>query len=150
MHSTKQFVVLVVLGAIILETEARIPFEELALVDYVLITLATFRMVRLFVYDAVTKWFREQFYDATVTRGKVTLTKPKSGARRTLADLLSCPWCFGTWSAALVIFCYLLTPYAVFPVLLLAISGVATFIQLLTNMVGHRAEQLKNQNERGY
>jgi hypothetical protein len=119
------FVVLVIMGAIILETEARIPLEELALVDFVLITLATWRVVRLFIYDAVTKWFREQFYDVKkVGRGR-ELVKPKVGPRRTLIDLLSCPWCFGVWAAAMVTFFYLLTPYAVYPVIFLALSAVA-------------------------
>jgi hypothetical protein len=144
------FTILVVMGAIILETEARIPLSELTLVDYVLITLASWRVVRLFVYDAVTKWFREQFWDVKkVGRGR-ELVKPKTGPRRTLADLLSCPWCFGVWAAALMTFFYLITPYAVFPTVLLALSAVATFLQLLANMIGHRAEQLKNQNDRGF
>ncbi len=140
------FIVLVVLGTIILETESRIPLTDLQLIDFVLITLATWRLVRLFVYDAVTKWFREQFFDVKKTGRKLELVKPKVGPRRTLADLLSCPWCFGVWASAMVTFFYLLTPYAVYPVIFLAISAGATFLQLLSNLVGHRAEQLKNQN----
>lgn len=140
------FVILVVMGAIILETEARIPLTDLELVDYVLITLATWRVVRLFVYDAVTKWFREQFFDVKKVGRKHELVKPKTGPRRTLADLLTCPWCFGVWAGAMMTFFYLITPYAVFPTILLALSAVASFLQLLSNMVGHRAEQLKNQN----
>jgi len=141
------FVILVVMGAIILETEARIPLIDLELVDYVLITLASWRLTRLFVYDAVTKFFREQFWDVKKVGKGYRLEKPKTGPRRTLADLLDCPWCFGVWASATVIFFYLITPYAVFPVVLLALSGVATFLQLLSNMVGNRAEQLKDQNE---
>jgi hypothetical protein len=141
------FGVLVIMGAIILQSESRIPFSELTLTDYVLITLASWRVVRLFVYDAITKFIREQFLDiAKVGRG-YELVKPKTGPRRTLADLLSCPWCLGVWATATVTFFYLLTPYAIFPVVILALSAVATFLQLLSNMVGHKAEQLKNQND---
>lgn len=140
------FIVLVVLGTIILETETRIPFADLELIDFVLITLATWRVVRLFVYDAVTKWFREQFWDVKKVGRSFELVKPKVGPRRTLADLLSCPWCFGVWAGAMVTFFYLLTPYAVYPIIFLAISAVATFLQLLSNLVGNQAEQLKNQN----
>ena len=140
------FVGLVVLGTIILETEDRIPLTDLALVDFVLITLATWRLVRLFVHDAVTKWFREQFWDVKKVGRKMELVKPKVGPRRTLADLLSCPWCFGVWASATITFFYLLTPYAVYPIIFLALSAVATFLQLLSNIVGHRAEQIKNQN----
>ena len=53
----------------------------------------------------------------------------------------------GMWLTAVVIFFYLITPYAVFPVLLLALSAVATFLQLLSNLVGHKAELLKQQND---
>ena len=142
------FLLLVVIGAIILETEARIPWAELTLVDYTLITLASWRLTRLFVYDAITKFFREQFWDTKKLSLGDKLQKPKTGPRRTLADLLSCPWCFGVWATATVIFFYLITPYAIFPVMLLALSAVATFLQLLSNLIGHQSEFLKNRNEK--
>lgn len=143
------FLGLFVMGAIILDTEAYLTRDTLTLFDIVLISLASFRLTRLFVYDNMTKLIREQFLDAEVaTRGgKVTLVKPKTGPRRTLADLFSCPWCFGCWSASTVVFFYLLTPMAYFPTLVLAVSGVATFIQILANLVGWRAEQLKKEVE---
>jgi hypothetical protein len=139
------FLILVVMGTIILEGEARILYTELTVVDYVLMTLATWRLTRLFVYDAITKFFREQFWDLKKVGKGYALEKPPYGPRRTLADLLACPWCFGMWAASTVIFFYLLTPYAVFPVMLLALSAVATFLQLLSNLVGNKAEQLKRE-----
>ena len=141
------FLLLIVMGAIILETEARIAFVDLQLVDYVLITLASWRVTRLFVYDAITKLFREQFWDVKKVGRGYQLDKPKTGPRRTIADLLSCPWCFGVWATASVTFFYLITPYAVFPTVILALSAVATSLQLFSNLVGHKAEQLKNENE---
>ena len=144
------FVVLVVMGVIILEGEAYKSYAEITVLDIVLITLATWRVVRLFVYDAITKFFREQFWNARKTKTGIVLEKPASGPRRTLADLFSCPWCLSAWAAAFITFCYLLTPYAFFPVLFLAVSAVATYLQLLSNLTGHKAEQLKTQNERGF
>ena len=141
------FIVLIIMGAIILETEARVPLVDLTLYDYVLITLASWRLTRLFVYDTVTKFVREQFWDVKKVGKGFRLEKPKTGPRRTLADLFDCPWCFGLWAAASITFFYLITPYAVFPVVLLAVGAVATFLQLLSNMVGHRAEQLKQMND---
>lgn len=141
------FAILVVMGAIILETESRIRLTELSLTDYVLITLASWRLTRLFVYDAITKFFREQFWDVVKVGKTFKLEKPKVGPRRTLADLLSCVWCFGMWASATVAFFYLLTPYAVFPVVLLAVGAVASFLQIFSNLIGHKAEILKNQNE---
>jgi hypothetical protein len=144
---TMFFLVLVVMGAIILETESRIPLEALSLTDYVLLTLATWRLTRLFVYDAITKWLREQFWDVKKLGKGYQLEKPKAGPRRTLADLFDCPWCIAAWAAATVTFFYLLTAYMVFPVVLLAISAVATFLQLLSNLIGNKAEQLKRGND---
>jgi Protein of unknown function (DUF1360) len=141
------FFILVVMGSIILETESRINLDELSTVDFVLMTLATWRLTRLFVYDNITKFIREQFWDVVKAGKGYTLEKPKVGPRRTMADLLSCPWCIGVWAAAVVIFFYLITPYATYPVMLLALSAVATFLQLLSNLVGHKAEQAKIQNE---
>lgn len=141
------FVALVAMGTIILETEIRVAYEDLALLDFILMSLATFRLTRLFVNDAATKCIREQFWDAEVTKGKVLLVKPARGPRRTLADLFSCPWCFGMWAAATVVFAYLLTPYAVLPVIILAIAGVATWIQQLAQLIGWKAEQLKRDVE---
>lgn len=141
------FLTLVIMGAIILHTESRIALTSLDEWDLLLLTLATWRMTRLFVYDAITKWFREQFWDVKKVGRGYALEKPATGPRRTLADLLSCPWCFGVWAAAFVTFFYLITPYAYYFVLFMAISAVATFLQLLSNLVGHKAEQLKKQTE---
>jgi Protein of unknown function (DUF1360) len=141
------FLALVAMAAIILESESRIRLNELVLADYVLITLASWRLTRLFVYDAITKFFREQFWDLKKVGKGFVLEKPKIGPRRTLADLLSCPWCFGVWATAMVTFLYLISSYMVYPVLILALSGVATFLQLLSNLVGHKAEQLKQEVE---
>lgn len=141
------FICLVFLATIVLEGEAIKSYEALTLVDFTLITLATWRCIRLVVYDKIFAFFREQFYDATEYKGKIVLVKPEGGPRRTLADLVNCPWCIGVWMAAMVSFFYLLTPYAFFPVLFLALSAVASFLQILSNMIGWRAEQLKNETE---
>jgi hypothetical protein len=144
------FIVLVILMAIILDTEMIRDVATLTLTDFVLMTLATWRLIRLFVYDAVTKFFREQFWDVEKTKTGLMLVKPERGPRRTIADLLSCPWCFGVWAGALVVFAYLTFAWAWYVVAFLAIAAAATFLQLLANLVGHKAEQLKRENDRGF
>lgn len=141
------FVSLVFMATVILNGEGVHTYETLTLVDYVLMALASFRLVRLFVYDKIFAFLREQFYNATEYKGKVMLVKPEGGPRRTLADLLSCPWCFGVWATFMVSFFYMFTLYAFYPVLLLALSGVASFLQLFANMIGWRAETLKQDSE---
>lgn len=141
------FLCLAFMATVVLDGEGVRTYETLMLVDYILMAFASFRLVRLVVYDKMFAFFREQFWNVSEYKGKVILVKPESGPRRTLADLLSCPWCFGVWATFMVSFFYMLTPYAFYPVLLLALSGVATLLQLLANMIGWRAEVLKLDSE---
>ena len=141
------YIGLLTMAVIILDTEARMGYPDLTVLDLALITLASFRMTRMFVYDSMTKFLREQFYDVKTVRNKVMLVKPVVGPRRTLADLIGCPWCFVVWATTCVAFFYMLTPYAYFPILILALAGVATLLQLFANMIGWKAEQLKRDTE---
>lgn len=104
---------------------------SISVFDFILISLATFRLVRLFVYDSVTTFIKEYFASAT------------RGPGRTMHHLLGCPWCFGMWAGLFVVFFYFVMPMAWLVLLILAISGVGTFIQILMNMIGWRAELLK-------
>ena len=120
---------------------------RLNLFEMFLIALASQRVIRLFVYDAVMTWFRELFYDTKeLQSGEVELIKPERGPRRTIVDLLTCPWCFGLWATASVSFIYLMTPYAYYPILLLALSSVASTLQITINWIGHNAEAAKQRN----
>ncbi len=101
--------------------------------DFILLSLATFRLIRLFVYDKVSLFVREYFANG------------KSGPKKTVGDLLGCPWCFGVWASTFLIFFYYVMPMAWFVILILAVSGAASFIQIFINMIGWRAEQLKNE-----
>jgi hypothetical protein len=135
------------MATVILQGEAIKTPETLLLADYILMTLAGLRLTRAVVYDRMFAFLREQFYDVTEFKGKVVLVKPESGPRRTLADLLTCPWCVGVWAALVVSFFYLLTPYAFYPVLLLALSGVVSFLQIIANLIGYKSEQAKYESE---
>ncbi|MCB9810584.1 MAG: DUF1360 domain-containing protein [Candidatus Nomurabacteria bacterium] len=141
------FLALVVMGIIILQTESRFLEEELKPIDYVLMTLATWRLIRLFAYDIIMRFFREQFWDLKKVGRGFELVKPTTGPRRTLADLLGCPACLGIWMGATVVFFYLLTSYAVIPVVILAVSAVATFLQNVGTLVGNSAEYLDKKNK---
>jgi hypothetical protein len=142
------FFLLVAIGGMnILAAHAYIGYGSFGVFDIALCSLAAFRLTRLFVYDAIMKFFREMFYNAEMMNGEVVLYKPVRGPRRTVADLVSCPWCFGMWSAAFVVFFYLLTPWAYVPIVFLAVAGVGSFIQILANMIGWKAEELKHRVE---
>ena len=142
------FIALVVLSMRLLLLENGSLPREIPPYDLVLIMLATFRLTRLFVYDKITQFFRDWFLVKTVFLGEndelvIIRQNPVSGPRRTISELLSCPWCIGMWVAPFVTFFYFYTTFAWFIILFLAIAGVATFLQLLSNMIGWKAEQLK-------
>lgn len=141
------FASLVVTGAVILSSEATRPLGEISVLDVVLLSCATLRLTRLIMYDKITAFFREQFYDVVTQKTKRFLEKPIQGPRRTITDLLECPWCVGMWSAATILFFYYLTPYAWFPIVLLALSGIATTVHLLVQLLGLKTEQLKREVE---
>lgn len=100
--------------------------------DIVLMSLAVMRLTRLFTYDKITQFVRDWFVDA----------HPNS-FRGTLGALLDCPWCTGLWFAAFVVFFYFAWDGAWFFILILAIAAVASFLQVLANLVGWSAEHKK-------
>lgn len=134
-------------GIIILESNPAAALHTLTPFEFIILSLATFRLTRLFVHDKVTAFFREQFYDARNLKSGIVLEKPKKGARRTLADLMSCQWCFSMWAGAVIIFSYELTPYAWYPILILSLSGVGSFIQCIATYVGSKADVARHEAE---
>lgn len=117
--------------------------------DFWMILLATFRLTRLFVYDKITYFLRDMFQhtEEEYTQEGITYTKKverTSGPLRVAYELLVCPWCFSVWAGLLVCYAYFLrTELFWLPIFILAISGVATAIQIVVNMVGWIAENKK-------
>lgn len=127
------FAGLVVFGVWYLSTTGAF-YRNIGLGDVLLMSLAVWRLTRLFVYDAITKFIRDWFVGA-----------PSETLRGSLFTLLTCPWCAGLWFGATVVFFYFLTPYAWPVVLILAISAIGSFLQILSNLVGWSAEAKKRQ-----
>jgi hypothetical protein len=132
---------------LLLDVRGTLP-TSISIFDLVLIVLATFRLTRLFVYDKITYFFRDLFFHSNemYTEEGVTYFAKKErmhGPLRTVYELLTCPWCFSIWSAVVVTFFYFLTPLAWIPILILAISSMASVLQILANMVGWIAENEK-------
>ena len=141
------FFIFAIMAAIILETETRIPFAKLSIVDFTLITLASWRLTHLFSHGHTTKWLREQFYDIKKVGKGFTLVKPVTGPRRTLADLFSSTWSLGTLISAVVTFVYLIFPVAFYFAIFLSISAVASFLQVSADLIGAQTEKIKNEVE---
>lgn len=118
--------------------------ESITVFEFVVLVLATLRLTRLVLHDKVSAFVRDQFYDRNMVGH---LVKPQKGIRRTLADLLSCPWCFGMWAGAVVVFFFLLSPLSYYVIIFFAIAGAATLIQILGNLIGWHAEKAKQDVE---
>ena len=111
--------------------------------DVLLMVFATFRVTRLFVYDHITQWMRDFFLEVHSEGGTLVRMKPATGVRRTIAMLLDCPWCLGVWAAFMLAYLHLVAPSSRWFILILAIAGASTFLQLLANLVGRSAEHTK-------
>ncbi|MFA5961248.1 MAG: DUF1360 domain-containing protein [Parcubacteria group bacterium] len=98
--------------------------REISWFDFTLLFFATFRLIRLFVYDTITEHVRGY------------LRRYSSGYRRELSMLINCPWCTGIWAGLFVAFIFFLSPLTHFFVLLLAISGLGSIVQTIIWRVG--------------
>lgn len=149
---TTLFVLLICVALLLLHSKGEMP-SSIELFDFVLISLASFRLIRLFTYDKAMLWFRDFFVDIErVSMGgetRIIRGEPKGGIKKTLYDLSVCSWCFGAWIALFVSFFYFYTSLSWFPILFLAVAGLATMFQLLTNLIGWHAEAKKRECERG-
>ncbi|HYF29119.1 MAG TPA: DUF1360 domain-containing protein [Candidatus Paceibacterota bacterium] len=106
--------------------------RPVSLGDFVLMALATWRLIRLFTYDAITAFVRDWFANAA----------PHTFLG-TLKTLINCPWCIGLWFSFIVVFFYFATIYAWPVILILALAAIGSFLQILSNLVGWSAEAKK-------
>lgn len=127
------FSALAVAGYIWLDAHSLLT-HSISIGNFLLITLAITRLIRLFSYDVITAFIRNWFVD----------TNPNSFLG-TLGTLINCPWCTGLWFSLVVVFLYFATPIAWYAILVLALSTLASFIQILANLVGWSAELKKKQ-----
>ena len=119
--------------------------------DGLVLTLAVFRMIRVFVYDNIFLFLREFFMDKHVItlRGQeyVSFVLSVSPMKITLHKLILCPWCMGIWIAMCSVFVFYYWPASYILFVILAIAGTASLIQLVANSIGWHAEHTKLKTE---
>jgi hypothetical protein len=118
------YLALVVLVTIYLDASRKLT-KNIPLFDFFLLILATFRLIRLFVYDSVTGHIRSYF-------GKF-----EKGARKELSMLINCPWCTGIWMGLFVSSIYFLTPFSWFFIFILALAGAGSSFQIIMRRIGN-------------
>jgi len=116
------FLVLLAVSIIFLHSSGKF-LKTVPVFDFIIMGIAIFRLTHLFVYDSVMDFVHNYF------------AKFKTGPNKTIFDLLSCEWCAGMWLALIIGFFYFLTPYSWYAILIIALAGVATFIDLTAQRI---------------
>ena len=113
----------------LLESEG-IALEDFTVGKITLLTLATYRLTRILVFDKIFKLFRDFFR-----------THQRLYVFYVVKEIITCPWCAGVWVALINVAIFYLVPFGELFIVLLSISGVASFIVILVNYVGLSTEE---------
>lgn len=129
-------------------------FQNITLLEIAILTLAVARMIRLISYDNIALFVREAFLDVKRVRqveGGIEhyeRVESENAFKRTVSKLLNCPWCLGVWVTLIFVWLFREFPLMYFLFVILAISQLASFVQILANLFGWSAEQKKIQTEK--
>lgn len=127
--STLIFVALIAIAGNLL-INAGIDVRKITAYELVLIAIATYRVTRMLVYDRVFKLIRDAI---RLMEG--------TGFGDSLKAIVTCPWCAGVWIALFNTSVYFLIPFGDFFVIIMALAGIATFLQLSVNLIGLKADE---------
>lgn len=104
--------------------------------EFFVISLASFRLTRLIVFDKITAILRAPFLTEEVEVNengeKETYYVPRNGVLRNFfGELVSCIWCTGVWSTGALYLSYVFWPAYASPfIIILAIAGAAAIIEI--------------------
>ncbi|ARK30649.1 DUF1360 domain-containing protein [Halalkalibacter krulwichiae] len=112
----------------------------ITLMQIMLLSLATFRLTRLLVYDKITEFLRTPFiedYEEEQEGEMVVFIKPRgTGIRAWIGQLISCYWCTGLWVAIFLYGSWCFFPNFVQPVLVvLSIAAIAAIIETVVQQL---------------
>lgn len=127
------FIIIIVIISF-LDNNIHTLIQKLGFFDFVIISLAAFRLTRLLVYDKVLNFLRDF----------IIKSKSEAGFVKSTQYFLTCPWCSGIWMTLLIVIIYLYLPVGKLFALILAISGVASFIHILISLLSWLSEEKKN------
>ncbi|PWU68009.1 MULTISPECIES: DUF1360 domain-containing protein [Gracilibacillus] len=105
--------------------------------SFVLLSLASFRLTHLIVYDKITGFIRAPFFEREerpLSDGTVEeiISYKGTGLRRWIGELLSCHWCTGIWVACLLFIGFHFFTSLFMPILIiLAVAAVAAIIEVI-------------------
>ncbi|WP_045519718.1 DUF1360 domain-containing protein [Neobacillus niacini] len=110
------------------------------LLNFIIVTLACFRLTRLFVFDKITEFLRAPFFDEIEEENEegtkeVYYLPKKTPIKKFIGELLSCYWCTGVWVSAALVIGYLFLPVIFVPIILVfAVAGLAAIVESLIQL----------------
>jgi len=107
---------------------------NLRVYDFIVISLASYRLTRLLVYDKVLNFIRDKIVNSTSESGFILSSR----------YFLTCPWCAGVWMSLFITTLYLYHDLGKFLAYILAIAGIASFIHITITLLGWVAEERKH------
>ena len=108
---------------------------KITLLQFLVLSFASFRLTRLVVFDKITEFLRRPFFEEFLEinengEEEVYLLPKKNGLKGWIGNLLSCYWCTGIWIAACLYLCWLWIPlYSTPIILILAIAGGGALLE---------------------
>ena len=119
------FFVLCLIGLGFYLRSQEIKLQDASLLDLFIMSLATYRLTRILVFDKIFKLFRD-------------FIRSRSGWKvfYVIKEIITCPWCAGVWVAMTIVILYYFVPFGKLFIYILAISGVASFFVILVNNIG--------------
>ncbi len=111
---------------------------SIGLEHLLILSLASFRLTRLIVFDKITERIRSPFFDEVTEDGEIYLVPKEKGIRKWIGELLNCYWCTGVWSSALLFIVYVFFPVIGVPLaFILSIAAVAACIEtVISKLLG--------------
>lgn len=107
---------------------------EISWIHLVILVLASFRLTHFIVFDELASFIRAPFLTTIYQEdagGQMSqqIEIKGTGLRRWIGKLLSCYWCVGIWSSALVVVLYWFFPASFIFLVILAVAGAAAVIE---------------------
>ena len=107
-----------------------VTLEDFTVGKIALLSLATYRLTRILVFDKIFKLFRDFFR-----------ARQRLYIFYVVKEIITCPWCAGVWVALVIVAIFFLVPFGELFVVLLTISGIASFVVVFVNYVGLSTEE---------
>lgn len=110
------------------------------LLNFIILALASFRLTRLIVFDKITEFIRQPFFDEIEEENEegtieVFYVPKRTPLKKFIGELLSCYWCTGVWISTAVVAGYLIYPTIFLPIILVfAVAGLAAILESIVHL----------------